>query len=674
MQPFALLLALSLTAAEPPAPEAARVGKQIANFKLQDYRGAWHELNDLAPNKALVVAFLGVECPLCLQYGPRLAELARRYEGQGVAFVGIDANQQDTLREMAHYARTHHIEFAFLKDAGNQVADQFGAIRTPEVFLLDQQRVVRYRGRVDDQFGVGYARSKPEHPFLADALDNVLADKEVAVPTTPALGCHIGRVSRKPPSGDITYSKHIAPILNAHCVRCHRAGEIGPFTLGGYQDVIGWAETIREVVAEGRMPPWHANPQFGHFRNDARLSDREKELIYKWIDAGAPEGNPADLPAAPEFVEGWRIGKPDLVLSMPEPYTVPAKGVVAYQHFATGVTFDEDKWIQAAEIRPGNRAVVHHLILYYQTPGEEKPEAVLFNSLAAYSPGMPASQFRTGHAKRVPKGSKLKIQCHYTPNGNEQTDQSVAGLIFADPATVKKELQTQLCINFKLNIPPGEANYRAEADHRFNQAARLHSLLPHMHLRGKSFRFEARYPDGRTETLLDVPRYDFNWQNTYLFEEPKLMPEGTVMHCTAVFDNSADNLMNPDPTAAVRWGDQTWEEMLVGTFELTRDDQDLSLGPPAAKRLENGDYEVTFRYRPDVKASEVYLAGEFNHWEPADHKMCGPDADGCYIATLTFKPGQHEYKFVIDGTAWRADPGNPRQTGAYHNSVLTLGQ
>jgi hypothetical protein len=576
---------------------------------------------------------------------------------------------------VAHYARTRNIDFTILKDPGNKVADQFAAVRTPEVFLLDSQRIVRYWGRIDDQFGIGYARPKPEQRYLAEAIDAVLAGTEVIKPTAQGLGCRIGRISRKAASGHITYSKHIAPILNAHCVRCHRKGEIGPFTLGSYAEAAGWTETIREVIAEGRMPPWHANTQFGHFRNDARLPDEAKELIFKWIDDGAPEGNPADLPPPPQFVEGWRIGQPDIVFSMPNPFTVPAKGVVGYQHFATDVTFDEDKWIQAAEVRPGNRAVVHHLILYYVPPGTEKqkPEAVLFNSLAAYSPGMPASVFRPGHAKFVPKGSKLIIQCHYTPNGSEQIDQSVAGIIFADPATVEKQLLTQLCMNFKLNIPPGDANYLAEADYRFDQDTNLYSLLPHMHLRGKSFRFDAHYPDGSMETLLDVPRYDFNWQNSYVFDEPRRMPEGTVMHCTALFDNSAENLMNPDPTTAVRWGDQTWEEMMVGTFETTRVGQDLSLGLPAIRRLESGEFEVIFRYRPDAEAREVFLAGEFNQWKPDDHKMAGPDAEGVYTTTLRLKPGKYEYKYVIDGKTWRADPGNPKQNGFYHNSVLTLG-
>jgi peroxiredoxin len=671
-----VFLASSVAAAGSADPFSQQIGKKIDNFSLQDFLGTSHQLGDWKDKKAIVVAFLGTECPLCLQYGPRLAELAKEYESKGVAFVGIDSNQQDSLQEIAHYARTHKIDFTLLKDPGNTVADQFGAVRTPEVFLLDDQRVVRYRGRVDDQFGIGYARPAPEHYELAEAIETVLAGKEVTTPVTKTAGCYIGRVNRKPATGDITYSKHIAPIFNDRCVRCHRKGEIGPFTLTNYQDVVGWTETIREVISENRMPPWHANPEFGHFRNDARLPDADRELIFKWLDNGAPEGDPADLPAPPRFVEGWRIPQPDLVVSMPEAFTVPAKGVVEYQNFPTSATFDKDTWIQAAEVRPGNRSVVHHLVLYFVPPGGEKQqgEAVIFNSLAGYTPGMPATYLRPGLAKRVPKGSKLYIQCHYTPNGTEQSDQSVAGLVFADPATVKQQLTTQLCINFKLNIPPGEKNYRAEADHRFDQDTYVFSLLPHMHLRGKSFRFDAHYPDGHTETLVDVPHYDFNWQNSYMLVEPKLLPEGTMMHATATFDNSADNLMNPDPTVTVRWGDQTWEEMLVGTFETTRADQDLSLGMPLAKRLDSGDYEVSFSYRPDVEAQEVYLAGEFNEWKPNGHKMYGPDAKGRFSSTLVLKPGVHEYKYVIDGTRWRADPGNPNQNGFYRNSVLTLGE
>ncbi|HUY91252.1 MAG TPA: redoxin domain-containing protein [Pirellulales bacterium] len=669
-----LSLALPLADAAPKQPDISPVGKQIDDFKLQDYLGAQHRLADWADKRAVVVAFLGVECPLAKLYGPRLQELADAYAAKGVAVVGVNANQQDSLAEIAHYARTHKLEFTLLKDPGNVVADQFGAERTPEVFLLDEQRTVRYWGRIDDQYGVGYARGKPEREDLKAAIDELLAGKPISQPVARAVGCHIGRLNRKPPTGDITYSKHIAGILQQHCVRCHRPGEIAPFTLLTYEDVVGWTETIREVIEQGRMPPWHAKAEFGHFANDIRLSDEEKKLIYEWLDNGAPEGDPADLPKPIEFVEGWRIAKPDVTFAMPKPFAVPAKGVVQYQYFEVDPGFDEDQWIQQAEVRPGNRAVVHHLILYYVPPGEEQqdPLAPLNKSLAAYAPGMPASAFRTGMAKRVPAGSKLVIQAHYTPNGNEQTDLSTAGFVFADPKTVKQELLTSLAMNYEFNIPAGAANHRVEAQHRFDQDMRLYALLPHMHLRGKSFRFDAIYPDGRQETLLDVPQYDFNWQNSYVFAEPKPLPEGTVIHCTAAFDNSAGNLANPDPTKAIRFGEQTWEEMMVGTFEAVRAEQDLSLGAPKAVKADAGEFEVEFVYRPNIEAEAVYLAGTFNEWQPTGRKMDGPDAQGRYTTKLTLAPGDHEYKFVIDGKHWRADPGNPRQTGFYHNSVLKL--
>lgn len=365
-----LLLALVLPLAAGAESDNELIGKRIADFQLQDYLGSPHRLADWSQNKAVAVVFFGVECPLAKLYGPRLDELAKAYEAQGVAFIGINANQQDSLAEIAHYARTHRLEFTLLKDPGNAVADQFGARRTPEVFLLDQERVVRYHGRIDDQYGVGYARAKPERQDLKAAIDELLAGKDISQPATRPVGCYIGRLNRKPPTGDITYAKHVAPLLQKRCVRCHRPGEIAPFALLSYRDVIGWTETIREVIEDGRMPPWHANPEVGHFANDVRLTEDERRLIFRWLDNGAPEGDPADLPEPARFVEGWRISQPDVEFAMPKPFTVPAKGVVDYQHFVIDPGFKEDKWIQQAEVRPGNRAVVHHLIIYYVPPAK----------------------------------------------------------------------------------------------------------------------------------------------------------------------------------------------------------------------------------------------------------------------------------------------------------------
>jgi hypothetical protein len=421
------------------------------------------------------------------------------------------------------------------------------------------------------------------------------------------------------------------------------------------------------------MPPWHADPAFGRFVNDSRLTDGERRLIDEWVENGSPEGDSADLPPPPEFDGEWAIPQPDLIVTMPQPFTVPAKGTVPYKLFRTDVSFDEDRWLIGAEGRPGNKAVVHHLLLFYVPPGERiSPEMPLFNVLGAYVPGLPTGVLPPGVARRIPAGSKLAFQLHYTPNGSEQIDQSSVGLLFTDAKNVKKSLEVGMSLNFLFRIPPGDKDYRVEASHRFGEDTLLFTLQPHMHLRGKSFRFDAIYPDGRQETLLDVPRYDFNWQLTYALAEPKLLPEGTTLHCTAAFDNSADNLSNPDPRATVMWGDQTWQEMMIGAFDFFPAEQDLSLGRPQVVRRGN-DFEVAFRYRPNIAARDVYLAGSFNNWQPTVQKLDGPDREGFYSTRLVLKAGRYEYKFVLDGKTWRADPGNP-EIAKNRGSVLNLAE
>jgi thiol-disulfide isomerase/thioredoxin len=678
MRRFVFVLTIALAACctfKLAADENSPIGRKIEDFSLHDCLGASRDLEEWNDRELVVVAFLGTECPLARLYGPRLAELAAAYEPKKVGFLAIDANQQDTLAEMAHYARVLKIEFPFLKDPANAVADSFGAVRTPEVFVLDKQHVVRYRGRIDDQYGVGVNRSEPKHRDLAAALDDLLAGKEVAMPVTQAAGCHIGRKNRRPEKGEITYSRDIAPLIEKHCVACHRPGEIAPFTLTSHEDLVNWNATIREVVAEQRMPPWHADAETGKFINDRRLAESDKKLLFDWMDNGMPAGNSADLPAPRQYTEGWQIPEPDLVVEMPRPYTVPARGTVEYQYFPLDLTFDEDQWVVAAEARPGNRTVVHHLILLFIPPGAKygPPEAALFNAIATFAPGMPAWQARPGMAKRIPAGSKLYFQVHYTPNGDEATDLSRAGITFTDAKNVEKQLRTDAAVNIRLQIPPRQDNVRINAEYGFGRDMRIVSVLPHMHLRGKAFRIEAVDRDGKRELVLDVPRYDFNWQNTYVFAEPLRMREGSMLQCVATYDNSENNPANPDPAKSVKWGDQTWEEMLVAQFEAVLDDQDLRLGGPKVMTATGDEYEVEFTFRPNIPAEAVYLAGEFNEWKPDGHKMEGPDKTGAYLTRLKLKAGTHEYKFVINSKTWRADPGNPDFAGEYANSVLRIG-
>lgn len=585
---MALAIALG-TAPTAVAAESSRIGQPIENFELRDYRGKVHSLSDYSDSRLIVLAVLGNDCPLAKLYGPRLAELAASYEAQGVTFLGLNPNRQDAVTEIAAFARLHGIEFPILKDAGNVVADQIGAQRTPEVFVLDDQRVVRYWGRVDDQYGfqengVGYQLPAPRRRDLAEALDELLAGKPVSQAERAGPGCLIGRIREPNPHADVTYSNQIARILNRHCVECHREGQIGPFPLTSYEEVVGWSDMIREVVQERRMPPWHADPAHGEFSNDARLSEDERGQIFRWVQEGAPEGDPAELPETPQFAEGWMIPEPDVVLYMDdEPYTVPAEGTVDYVRFVVDPGWEEDKWIKAIEPRPGNPAVVHHIVMYIVPPrGPQSGVAGRLRNdwLAAYAPGLRPQALDDGWARYFPKGAKLVFELHYTPNGTEQTDRSYLGIKFADPETVQREVAVKQAGNFSFRIPPHADNHEVESEYKFREETLLLSVSPHMHVRGKDFRYDLIYPDGRRETILDVPNYDFGWQTTYMFTEPKVLPPGTVMHCVAHFDNSENNLNNPDPSVEVRWGQQTWEEMMFGWFEMALVDQDLTQPQP----------------------------------------------------------------------------------------------
>lgn len=560
------IAALAVAAVDAARAEEAdtRVGTRIGNVALADYRGRMHSLEDFASKKLVVVAFLGTECPLAKLYGPRLAELAGEFAERDVAFVGVASNVQDRLTEVAAYARRSNIAFPILLDSRQQAADAFRAERTPEVFVLDADRVVRYRGPVDDQYGIGIVRAEPQRRHLAIALEELLAGEPVTVAEREPVGCIIGRRPQTAPHGDVTWSDQIVRIVHRRCVECHRDGEIAPFSLVSYADTLGWEQTIREVITDGRMPPWNANPKFGHFRSDARLTEEEKNLILTWIENGCPEGNPDDLPPPPQFADGWRIPEPDREIHMrDEPFRVPAEGVVDYQYFEVDPGFDEDMYVSGVEARPGNPSVVHHIIAYLQPP-DAKRKKELRHMLVGYAPGALPVRLNEGLAIRIPAGWKLLFELHYTPNGYEQQDRSYIGLKFVDKEQVRQLIDGHAILNSKFTIPPGADGHEVTAEWTADRDFRLLDMTPHMHLRGKSFRYEAFYPDGTREILLDVPRYDFNWQLSYELAEPKLIPKGTRLLCTARYDNSEENPNNPDPTRAVGWGEQSWDEMMIG--------------------------------------------------------------------------------------------------------------
>jgi hypothetical protein len=345
---------------------------------------------------------------------------------------------------------------------------------------------------------------------------------------------------------------------------------VGPFSLLTHADAAHWAETIREVVREERMPPWHADPRFGKFANDRRLPKEEADVLLAWVKQGTPKGDDKDLPPAAKFPDGWSIGTPDAVFTMKDEFKVPAKGVLPYKKFAVDTGFKEDVWVRAAEARPGNRAVVHHIIVYALAPGKKEYEADgTAAMLAGWAPGDMPAVYPNGVAKRVKAGSRLVFEVHYTPDGKEQTDRSSIGVIFAKEPP-EYAVETNILANLGLKIPPGKARHRDEFVYTFPEDAKLVSFMPHMHLRGTAAKYVATFPDGRTETLLSVPDYDFGWQSVYRFAEPLSMPKGTKVKWVGEWDNSADNPRNPDPKQEVRWGLQTWDEMQNGWMEVMR--------------------------------------------------------------------------------------------------------
>lgn len=399
----------------------------------------------------------------------------------------------------------------------------------------------------------------------------------------------------------VTFYKDALPVLQKNCQGCHRPGESGPMAFLTYDGTRPWAKAIKTAVLTKKMPPWFADPHYGKFSNDRSLAQGDIDTLVNWADAGAQAGNPKDAPKPIEWVEGWRIGKPDMVISMPAAFNVPATGTIDYQYIVIPTGFKEDKYVQLSEARPGNPAVIHHIIAFIREPGnpwlqDAKPgvpfapkeearkadaepkkdekhkrrrqDGGIGDFLAGYAPGTLPNIMKPGQVKLVKAGSDLVLQMHYTANGKATTDISRIGMVFATQQPTERIL-TLAAANGEFAIPPGDSNYQVDSKLTLQDDATLVNFLPHMHFRGKSFDYRVTYPSGEKETLLVVPHYDFNWQLTYELAQPKLLPAGTLIECTAHFDNSANNRYNPDPTKEVHFGEQTWEEMMIGFFDVS---------------------------------------------------------------------------------------------------------
>jgi peroxiredoxin len=591
-------------------------GKPVGNFTLRDAAtGQSVTFDSLRDQRAVVLVFLGIDCPISNLMLPRLNTMAETYGARGAKVFGVNSNAHEDAVQVAEHARVHGVRFPMLLDEGQAVAQRFQVDRMCEVLVVDQSGYLRYRGALDDQYGRGTRKDAPRRAYVAEALNAVLAGGQVTVPDTPVFGCLIERTKSKvagrsltrgrpgpgaaadqreaadasPAIESVTYAADVATIVQEKCQYCHRPGQAGPFSLLTYAQVRRHSAMIREVVDERRMPPWHADPRFGQFANDRSLSPRERRALLAWIDQGTPEGDRKSMPSPRAFAEGWTIGTPDVVLSMPEVYSVPATGTVPYQHFQVATGFTEDRWVQAAEVQPGDRSVVHHIFVrVITTDGSEDKANPKEPFFAAFVVGDAPSIFPPGTARKVPAGAELHFEVHYSPTGVSRPDRSAIGLIFAKTPPVHQVI-TKGIKNGEFVIPPGAKNHEVQSTFTFRSDSHLLSLMPHMHLRGQNFRYTATFPDGRIESLLSVPAYDFSWQSVYRLETAKPMPRGTRLDCVAHFDNSADNPVNPNPSQTVRWGEQTSDEMMIGYIDYYIDERVI----PSSSALASGRPPMT---------------------------------------------------------------------------------
>ncbi len=559
------------------APRGHGVGHLVDDLQLGD-GVTLAELVRAEGTSAVVVAMRDAGCPVSKKGRPALERLVESMAERGVRFVFVYPGAHQTLDD----ARADlEADGLVVMDSDGALATALGARTTTEAFVLDRARTLRFRGAVDDQYGIGFTRADVGHTFLADALDAVLTGEDVAVAVTTAPGCLL-EFEGTPFYADVstpTYHGDVARIVQDHCLRCHRDEGVAPFSLETFDDVRGRHGMIRHVLVNGLMPPWGAAPDTGPWANDPTLSGADMLRLQAWAEAGMPEGDVAEAPLPRHYPIDWAIGEPDAVYSLPEAMDVPAEGVVEYKYAYVQTSGTEDRWIRAMEVRPSAHGVVHHVLVFIEEPrreGESRDEwrrrerGGLDGYFAAYVPGQGATFYPEGMGQRLPAGAWLKFQVHYTPNGRATSDRTEIGFVFADdvPDTV---VRTGGIFETRFRIPPGADDYVVEAAAEFGRPATLLGLSPHMHLRGKSFRYVAVYPDGSQETLLDVPRYDFNWQRMYRFETPKELPGGTRIVCVAHFDNSADNPANPDPSRSVRFGEQTFDEMMIGYMEWWRE-------------------------------------------------------------------------------------------------------
>lgn len=583
--------------------------------------GQLFDLRRFALGKPVVIALTSTSCPLCKKYTPTLAQLERDYAERGVSFVFVGSIASDDLAAARQIRDHHKLQGPYLLDLNGGLLQKLNAKTTTEVFLLDSEHQLVYRGAVDDQYGLGYTRPQPQQNFLKEALDALLADQTIEVSNTSAPGCAIME-PKTPTPNQLEYYTHIFPIVQNNCVTCHRNQGVGPFPLETPEQLSAHAGMVRQVVEDRTMPPWFAEPdpkQPNKWMNHAALSDRDRQQLLDWIEGEQNVGPEPDNLVRLSFPTKWSIGEPDLIVKLPRANRVQANGFMEYIHHRIDLPATEDRWVQAVEIRPTSPQVVHHVLVYHEDRNVERPRInASTHFLAAYAPGNSFQSYPEGFAKSLPGNSQLIIQMHYTPNGVATTDQTEIAFKFAKTPPRNEVLVTGIA-DTELNIPRFAPNHEEGTSLKVPSTVHAMAFFPHMHLRGKAFRFELITPDNDPETILNIPTYDFNWQLEYRLQEPMKIPANSQIKVTGWFDNSAENPANPKPSVNVGWGDQTFNEMLIGYVEYYQPIAPSSHdNNPPLSRAERIMKQLDKNEDGKLDSSEV----------PPEHKMEDYDRDG----------------------------------------------
>ena len=547
---------------------ALAVGDRVENFRLMDHTGASHELHYFADAPAMVLMTHNTSCSTLSDSLQSLTSIHQQFAPEGAEIMLINSDLRDNRSSVQAAADQAGIELPILLDTTQIIGENLLAATAGETLVIDPSTwTLAYRGDAD---GAKQA-----------VAQLVQGDTVTAVSSTNATsGCVVDfpELARRAEHKTISYADTIAPMLNDNCVSCHREGGIGPWAMTDYNMVRGFSLMIREVVRTQRMPPWHADPHVGEFSNDRSLSDEQIRTLVHWIEAGSPRGEGADLLAQnAQQWPMWVMGEPDVIIEIP-PEDVPASGVVDYKYKMVTNPLDQDVWVKAAEIIPGDRSVLHHVITSFgelETEGRRagRLKRGTGGGLGGYVPGAVGKPFPEDTGILLPAGATIEFQMHYTPAGLATTDTSRMGL-YLHKAPPKHKLGSMILLNPRILIPAGAPNHSEVMVRTFDQDVLVYSLLPHAHYRGKASEFVAHLPDGTKETLLSVPRYDFNWQTNYDLEEPRFLPAGTKMVHRTWWDNSARNPANPDATRDVPWGQQSWDEMLFGSVRYRVVDAD----------------------------------------------------------------------------------------------------